>query len=150
MSSKRELLQQLVRDIRQDITDYQKLKVMLTTQRQLMMHHDNQRLIDHNRQQDQLVAELHCRSARRCQLLVQIGVSADAMGMDKLIKALPAASGQQFAKFWQQLKQLVIEAQQANEQNGQLLVRQQEMIDSLIASDPLETGTRLTTPYGPA
>lgn len=132
MSNKREALQGLVAGIRQDILDYRELKKLLQQQRQLMLRHDNQGLIQHNQQQDQLVAKLQHNSLLRAAHLAQIGVSNDHQGIRQLQSKLPEQAAHKLEQLWRQLLQQARESQRLNELNGQLLVRQQEIIRGIL------------------
>ncbi|MCL1038738.1 flagellar protein FlgN [Shewanella submarina] len=136
MAGKKELLQALIRGIRRDLADYARLQELLTAQRQLMLGRDNDGLVEHNRVQDQLVAQLAQSASQRSQLLQRIGVTADAAGVEKLLKAMPASVAGQVQTMWQRLMALGAECQAANEQNGRLLVRQQELIRDLLQQSP--------------
>ncbi|MGI2258608.1 flagellar export chaperone FlgN [Shewanella sp. GXUN23E] len=145
MADKKTLLQALIRGITQDVADYQQLQQLLASQRQLMLGRDNEALLEHNRHQDALVTRLSQSAEQRSQLLQAIGVSADGAGMDKLLRALPGAVALQVKDRWQQLLALGQSCQAANEQNGRLLVRQQELIRDLLHSQP--KGAAGQTPY---
>ncbi|GGE89937.1 flagellar export chaperone FlgN [Shewanella carassii] len=132
MSGKRQALNHLVAGIRQDILDYRELKALLQQQRQLMLRHDNQGLIQHNQLQDRLVAKLQQSSQQRSGYLTQIGVSNDHQGIKLLARKLPASAGSKLEQLWQQLLQQAKESQRLNELNGQLLVRQQEVIRGIL------------------
>lgn len=142
MAGKKELLQALVRGIRQDLSDYGRLQALLAAQRQLMLGRDNAGLLEHNREQDALVTRLRETAANRSQLLTRIGVSADAAGMERLLRAMPAAAASQINSLWQQLLTKGQECEAANEQNGRLLVRQQELIQDLLngGATPADSG----------
>ncbi|AQS35332.1 FlgN protein [Shewanella psychrophila] len=135
MSSKREILQILVRGIRQDIEGYKQLKSLLNRQRELMQRRDNDGLKHHNQHQTRLCDELMVKAKKRSDALNQLGFSEDANGMKKLIDKLPKQSSLQVNLLWENLLALVKESQQANEANGKLLVSQQTVINNLLSRD---------------
>lgn len=135
MSSKREILQSLVRGVRQDIEGYKQLKSLLNRQRELMQRRDNDGLKHHNLHQTKLCDELMVKSKKRSDALRQLGFSPDANGMKRLIDKLPKQSSLQINLLWENLLVLVAESQQANESNGKLLVSQQTVIKNLLSRD---------------
>ncbi|WP_394202838.1 flagellar protein FlgN [Shewanella waksmanii] len=133
--SKREVLQSLVRGIRQDIEGYKQLKSLLKRQRELMQRRDNQGLSHHNEHQTALCEELMHRAKSRCQYLNQLGFSGDAEGMALLIDKLPAQHQEQLSLWWQNLLSTVKESQAMNDANGKLLVTQQAVIASILRQE---------------
>ncbi len=132
MSAKKEIVQTLVRGIRQDIESYKQLKSLLKRQRELMQRRDNAGLKHHNGYQSSLCDELLIKAKKRSDALLQLGFSGDASGMEKLISKLPKQSSTQVDLLWQNLLTVVRDSQQANEANGNLLVSQQTVINSLL------------------
>ncbi|SHH19767.1 flagellar protein FlgN [Ferrimonas marina] len=132
MVSKRERLQILVREIRQDIEDYKQLRSLLRHQRELLQRRDSQALEQHNPRQNALCQTLARRAKRRGEILESLGVSADNGGMDRLIKALAAQSQKPLLALWQQLGSLVKECQLENEVNGKLLANQKALLDRVL------------------
>lgn len=130
--SKRELVQSLVRGIRQDIEGYKQLKSLLKRQRELMQRRDNGGLKHHNEHQSSLCDSLMHKAGERRRMLQALGFAGDASGMDALIARLPQSSASQVSILWQNLLLLVKESQQVNEANGKLLVAQQEVISQLL------------------
>ncbi|WP_336512789.1 MULTISPECIES: flagellar protein FlgN [Shewanella] len=143
MTSKKEIVQTLVRGIRQDIESYKQLKSLLKRQRELMQRRDNAGLQYHNDHQTCLCDELMIKAKKRSDSLQQLGFSGDAKGMERLISKLPKQSGIQVSLLWDNLLAVVRESQQANEANGNLLVSQQTVINSL-----LNSGSDTVTDYG--
>ncbi|WP_028774269.1 flagellar protein FlgN [Shewanella waksmanii] len=133
--NKREVLQSLVRGIRQDIDGYKQLKSLLKQQRELMQRRDNQGLSHHNEHQTALCDELMLRAKARCQFLNQLGFSGDAQGMALLLEKLPAQHKEQLSLWWQNLLAAVKESQAMNDANGKLLVTQQAVIASILQQE---------------
>lgn len=135
MNSKREILQSLVRGIRQDIESYKQLRSLLNRQRDLMQRRDNDGLKHHNRHQTKLCDGLMVKAKNRSDALNQLGFAGDAAGMKRLIDRLPKQGSLQVNLLWENLLALVRESQQANEANGKLLVSQQAVINNLLSGD---------------
>ncbi|WP_299571493.1 flagellar export chaperone FlgN [uncultured Shewanella sp.] len=134
--SKREQVQGLLRGIRVDIDGYKQLHALLIRQRELMQRRDNAGLAVHNEEQTKLCEVLMERAKKRSITLVALGFTGNSKGMEDLIARLPQASQKQVLLLWKNLVKLVKESQQFNEQNGKLLVSQQEVINSLLNKQP--------------
>ncbi|GIU51182.1 hypothetical protein TUM4249_14960 [Shewanella sp. KT0246] len=134
--SKREQVQGLLRGVRLDIDGYKQLHALLVRQRDLMKRRDNAGLALHNDEQTKLCELLMERAKKRSVTLVALGFSGNSKGMEDLIARLPQASQKQVLLLWKNLVKLVKESQQFNEQNGKLLVSQQEVINSLLNKQP--------------
>ncbi|MGS0675382.1 flagellar export chaperone FlgN [Shewanella sp. 0m-4] len=130
--SKRELVQGIVRGIRQDIEGYKQLKSLLKRQRELMQRRDNAGLKHHNEHQSSLCDSLMNKASERRRTLQKLGFAGNASGMVALIAKLPPSSSVQVSMLWENLLLLVKESQQVNEANGKLLVSQQEIINQLL------------------
>ncbi|QQX80535.1 flagellar protein FlgN [Shewanella sp. KX20019] len=134
-TNKRELVQRIVRGIRQDIEGYKQLKSLLKRQRELMQRRDNNGLTYHNQHQAELCDNLMRKASERRKMLEALGFSGTASGMAILIRKLPASSAAEVSQLWENLLLLVKDSQSANESNGQLLVAQQEIINQLLNRD---------------
>lgn len=132
MSEKRELVQSLVRGVRQDVEGYKQLKNLLAHQRKLMQQRDHQALQSHNEHQSTLCESLKQSADHRSAALQRLGLSGNSAGMEQLIAKLPPQSGKQVNGIWQQLLALATESQYANDVNGKLLVDQQYIINHLL------------------
>ncbi|MBY6185921.1 flagellar protein FlgN [Marinobacter hydrocarbonoclasticus] len=132
MTSKRESLQILVREIRLDIEDYQQLRALLRHQRSLLERRDQQALNQHNERVESLCNKLRDRAARRTATLKQLGVSPDANGMQRLFGALGPQSRHTVTSLWNHLQQLVRDCQVENELNGKLLAGQKSLLDRVL------------------
>lgn len=133
--NKRELVQSLIRDIRQDLEGYSQLKSMLKHQRELMQRRDNDALLAHNERQTALCNKLALRAKQRSENLATLGFNSDNSGMRRLITALPDHLRPQIKMSWDNLQLLVKDSQTANETNGRLLVVQQETINRILNQD---------------
>ncbi len=147
MTSKRERLQQLVREIRLDIEDYQQLRALLRHQRSLLERRDQQALTQHNERVEALCAKLQGRAERRSETLTLLGVSADAAGMQRLFHALGPQSRHTMTSLWNHLQQLVRDCQVENEVNGKLLAGQKALLDRVL--NPGQSDAQ-TVDYGAA
>lgn len=132
MATKRDLLRLLIQDVKKDVADYAKLVELLGQQRRLMLSHDVVSLIEHNQKQNDLITELHHRATKRTTILKKIGVSPDSKGMKRIIGSLPVEHGQQLEVWWLKLQDLVHQSHALNDQNGNLLARQQEFIQNML------------------
>ncbi|MBB1268381.1 flagellar protein FlgN [Shewanella sp. SR44-3] len=151
LTIKRELVQQLIRDVRNDLEDYAQLKNMLEQQRQLMQRRDNESLLTHNTQQTLLCDKLAKRASVRSQHLSQLGFDNNPGGMTKLISKLPEHIRPQIKLLWQNLQAIVQDSQQQNEANGKLLVMQQTSIKRILGQDSQEAidyGANTANHYG--
>ncbi len=135
MTSKREIVQEIIRGIRQDVEGYKQLKSLISRQRELMQRRDNQGLELHNQHQTHLCEKLQFRADQRSQKLVRLGFVGDASGMDLLITKLPEQAAKQVRVLWKNLLILVRDSQAANDVNGNLLVGQQAVISGLLNRD---------------
>ncbi|ABN63442.1 flagellar protein FlgN [Shewanella baltica] len=133
--NKRELVQSLIRDIRQDLEGYSQLKSMLKHQRELMQRRDNDALLAHNERQTALCNKKALRAKQRSENLATLGFNSDNSGMRRLITALPDHLRPQIKMSWDNLQLLVKDSQTANETNGRLLVIQQETINRILNQD---------------
>lgn len=145
MTSKRERLQQLVREIRLDIEDYQQLRALLRHQRSLLERRDQQALTQHNERVEALCSKLQVRADRRTETLELLGVSADAAGMQRLFQALGPQSRHTMTSLWNHLQQLVRDCQVENEVNGKLLAGQKALLDRVLNAGQ---GEAQTSDYG--
>ncbi|MCL1124792.1 flagellar export chaperone FlgN [Shewanella surugensis] len=139
MSEKRELVQSLVRGVRQDIEGYKQLKSLLRRQRQLMQQRNNDALKLHNEHQSALCESLKQSADHRSAALQRLGLVGNSAGMEQLIAKLPPQSSQQVNVIWQQLLTLATESQHANDVNGKLLVDQQFIINNLLRRNVEQT-----------
>ncbi|WP_298774701.1 flagellar protein FlgN [uncultured Shewanella sp.] len=139
MSEKRELVQSLVRGVRQDVEGYKQLKNLLVHQRKLMQQRDHQALQSHNEHQSQLCESLKQSADHRSAALQRLGFSGNSAGMEQLIAKLPPQSAKQVNGIWQQLLALATESQYANDVNGKLLVDQQYIINNLLRRNSEQT-----------
>lgn len=135
MINKREVIQNIIRGIRQDIEGYKQLKSMLHRQRELMQRRDNQGLKLHNDHQTTLCEQLQQRANLRSEGLISLGFVGDTSGMERLITKLPVKASAQVNLLWENLLIIVKESQRVNESNGKLLVGQQEVITNLLNRD---------------
>lgn len=134
-NAKREIIQGIVRGIRQDIDGYKQLKSLLKRQRELMQSRDNQGLHHHNEHQSHLCHNLMIKAGERRKMLKSLGFEATASGVRCLIERLPEPSSEQVSMLWNNLVSLVKESKQMNEANGKLLVAQQEVINQILQRD---------------
>ncbi|WP_254303976.1 flagellar protein FlgN [Shewanella sp. VB17] len=132
MTSKRKIVQDIIRGIHQDIEDYKQLKILILRQRELMQRRDNSGLERHNSHQSSVCRQLQARADKRSQELMSLGFAGDAHGIELLITKLPTQLAKQMETLWHSLLLLVKESQAVNDDNGNLLVDQQTVISGLL------------------
>ena len=132
MTSKRKIVQDIIRGIHQDIEGYNQLKVLIIRQRKLMQRRDNSELERHNREQSYLCEQLQARAGKRSQELISLGFAGDTNGIELLITKLPTQLAKQMDTLWNSLVLLVRESQAINDDNGNFLVDQQVVISGLL------------------
>lgn len=130
--TKKEMVRALIKGMNRDISGYSKLTKMLEVQRMLMLERNNEKLAEHNQQQQALCEILKKNAVSRSQLLDNLGLPANNLGMKKLIKALPAPGGEKTLKLWQNLVAQIEHSQRLNDANGELLVSQMQLINKLL------------------
>ena len=137
--SKRELVQDLLHGVNQDIEDYKKLQALLSKQRQLMLNRDNEGLSQHNPHQTQLCSQLMHKAKLRSQALRTLGFKGDSQGMSNFISRLPQTINERYSLKWQQLLSFAKEGQRLNEANGVMLAEQQQVIKKLLNESNADT-----------
>ena len=101
--TKKEIVRALIEGINRDISGYGKLTKLLETQRQLMLDRNNDKLAEHNQQQQALCELLKKNAVYRSQLLSNLGLPSNNIGMERLINALPMPGKDKALKLWQNL-----------------------------------------------
>ncbi|RYV00779.1 flagellar biosynthesis protein FlgN [Shewanella sp. OPT22] len=130
--TKKEIVRALIEGINRDINGYSKLTRLLETQRQLMLNRDNDKLAEHHLQQQALCELLKKNAIYRSQLLSNLGLPANNIGMERLINALPAPGKSKALALWQGLVAQIEHSQQLNDANGELLAGQMQVINKLL------------------
>ncbi|MGI2000281.1 flagellar export chaperone FlgN [Shewanella frigidimarina] len=133
--NKRDLVQNIIRDVRIDLDDYTQLNSMLIHQRKLMQSRDNQALLTHNVSQTALCDQLAKRASNRSLYLRKLGFDTNAGGMTTLFDALPVHLKPQIKLLWENLLQIVEDNHRENEINGRLLAMQQSTIKRVLQRD---------------
>ncbi|QDE30284.1 flagellar export chaperone FlgN [Shewanella polaris] len=132
---KRNLVQNIIRDVCLDLEDYTKLNSMLIHQRELMNQRNNAALLTHNASQTALCEILVKRASNRSLYLNQLGFDANAGGMTALISVLPVHLKPKIKVLWQNVMKIVEDNHRENETNGNLLVMQQSIIQRVLQQD---------------
>ncbi|MGR5120349.1 flagellar export chaperone FlgN [Vibrio astriarenae] len=145
-SDKIAAIKAFIQEVSLDVKDYQALLKVLRTQHILLAQRDSKRLEQTAAQYQQFLAKLENRAAKRSQLLIKIGVSSDAQGVDKLINALPDSIAQPLTKNWNKLQAVVSECQAQNERNGNLLSMQHSILSELTHKSEPQTYSPETYP----
>ncbi|MGR5340888.1 flagellar export chaperone FlgN [Vibrio astriarenae] len=145
-SDKIAAIKAFIQEVSLDVKDYQALLKVLRTQHILLAQRDSKRLEQTAAQYQQFLAKLENRAAKRSQLLIKIGVSSDAQGVDKLINALPDSIAQPLTKNWNKLQAVVSECQTQNERNGNLLSMQHSILSELTHKSEPQTYSPETYP----
>ncbi|MBM7072866.1 flagellar protein FlgN [Shewanella sp. 202IG2-18] len=130
--TKKEIVRALIEGINRDISGYNKLAKLLEMQRQLMLDRDNDKLSEHSQQQQALCELLKKNAVYRSQLLSNLGLPANNIGMERLINALPAPGKGKALILWQGLVSQIEHSQQLNDANGELLAGQMQVINKLL------------------
>lgn len=135
-TDKKQLIQRFLRTLGHDIKHYQALLPLLKTQRDLYLTFDADLLQANASQQMPLLAALKRSSGERSQCLEQLGLSADETGVSRMLAVLPHAMEKQARSQWSTLKNLVMQCQQYNTENGQVSANFQEMLSQVTATSP--------------
>ena len=135
--TKKEIIRALIEGINRDINGYAKLAKMLEQQRTLMLDRNNDKLSEHNQQQQALCELLKKNSVYRSQLLSNLGLPANNLGMERLIAALPAPGKTKVLNLWQKLVAQIEQSQSLNDANGELLANQMQVINKLLPNNQL-------------
>ncbi|WP_298439572.1 flagellar protein FlgN [uncultured Ferrimonas sp.] len=130
--SRADTLRTLAESIQQDLLTYPKLLAQLQKQQQLMLERDIDSLSELNQRLEQVYASLQARAAQRQQWLNELGFSSNADGFYDLLARLPSGSSAKLKQSYQRLKQLMHACQRQNDRNGQLLVKQQQLLNRLL------------------
>ncbi|QIA64544.1 hypothetical protein GT360_14050 [Vibrio astriarenae] len=133
-SDKIAAIKAFIQAVNLDVQDYQALLKVLKAQHTMLTKRDSERLEQTAAQYQKFLAKLEDRAAKRSQLLMRIGVSSDAKGVEKLIEALPDSIAKPLTKNWIKLQESVSECQAQNERNGHLLSMQQSILTELTQS----------------
>ncbi len=130
--TKKEIVRALIEGINRDISGYGKLTTMLERQRTLMLERNNDKLSEHNRQQRDLCGLLKKNAVYRSQLLSHLGLPANNIGMERLIRALPAPVKGRARDLWRKLIARIERSQSLNDANGELLAGQMQVINKML------------------
>lgn len=144
-----ETVRAIARSLQQDLEHYPQLFKLLQQQQQLMLARNSAALSELNQRLEQIYPPLKQRAAQRQQWLQALGLSGDPQGFEQLLQLLPPASREKLANSYQKLKQLMQDCQQQNEYNGKLLVKQQQLLNSLLnpqQTEQLDYGYKNHTP----
>lgn len=133
-SDKIAAIKAFIQEVNLDVQDYQALLKVLKAQHTMLTKRDSERLEQTAAQYQKFLAKLEDRAAKRSQLLMRIGVSSDAKGVEKLIEALPDSISKPLTQNWIKLQESVSECQAQNERNGHLLSMQQSILTELTQS----------------
>ncbi|WP_394242751.1 flagellar export chaperone FlgN [Vibrio astriarenae] len=133
-SDKIAAIKAFIQEVNLDVQDYQALLKVLKAQHTMLTKRDSERLEQTAAQYQKFLAKLEDRAAKRSQLLMRIGVSSDAKGVEKLIEALPDSIAKPLTQNWIKLQESVSECQAQNERNGHLLSMQQSILTELTQS----------------
>ncbi|MTH46156.1 flagellar protein FlgN [Intestinirhabdus alba] len=127
----------LIQDMAEDRRHYLALNELLLRQREYIIARRTAELTALNEQIMGCYQTLSQHSQRRYRLLNQLGISASAEGIQRLIARLPASHQKTVAALWQSLQQQAERCHAANERNAVLMNMQQEILTNLLnASEP--------------
>ncbi|MGL6260602.1 flagellar protein FlgN [Vibrio sp. WXL103] len=137
--SKTAIIKAFIQGVQADVQDYQTLLKVMRSQHEWMTKRESQRLEAAAGKQQKFLAKLTGRAEERSKMLEQIGVSADATGVKRLIAALPSHVAEPLQASWNKLHHLVNECQVQNERNGKLLTMQQSILTELTQPASVQT-----------
>lgn len=135
-------IKQFIVELKADLNDYQRLHELMLVQHKLMTKRETEKLANISGKHKSFLQYLEARAQNRSQLLIQIGVSADASGVAKLVAALPNKLAHPLASDWNDLHRLIEKCKAQNERNNTLLDMQQSILSRLTQ----ETDTQLYAP----
>ena len=135
-------IKQFIVELKADLNDYQRLLELMVVQHKLMTKRETEKLSQISDKHKNFLHYLEARAKNRSQLLIQIGVSADASGVAKLVAALPNKLAHPLANDWNDLHRLIEKCKAQNERNNALLDMQQSILNRLTQ----ENDTQLYAP----
>lgn len=130
-SVKTDAIKTFIKEVNLDIKEYQSLLKVMRAQHVLMTNRDSQRLEKAAKQHQQVLNWVNERAKQRTELLITIGVTPDANGVDRLINALPDTIATPLRTNWNKLHKVVLECQAQNERNSSLLSMQHGILSEL-------------------
>ncbi|WP_112478731.1 flagellar protein FlgN [Vibrio variabilis] len=130
-ASKTELVQTFVLSISEDIKLYRKLLALLQHQKALYLKFDGESLSDNIQSQLPILNQLGRNASERSQALTQLKLPCSEVGVERLIKALPAKLSDNVNKQWHILESLITQCQKYNQNNGQSSAAFQELLGEL-------------------
>ncbi|MGF1721821.1 flagellar protein FlgN [Vibrio kyushuensis] len=130
-TSRSTAIKQFIVEVKADLNDYQRLLELMVVQHKLLIKRETEKLSQISGKHKSFLSYLETRSKHRSQLLIQIGVSADASGVAKLVAALPNKLAKPLASDWNDLHRLIEQCKAQNERNNALLDMQQNILSQL-------------------
>lgn len=124
-------IKQFIVELKADLNDYQRLLELMVVQHKLLTKRETEKLSQISGKHKSFLEYLETRAKNRSQLLIQIGVSADASGVAKLVAALPNKLARPLAADWNDLHRLIEQCKAQNERNNSLLDMQQSILTQL-------------------
>ncbi len=117
--------------ISEDIKLYRKLLALLQHQKALYLKFDGGSLSDNIQSQLPILNQLGRNASERSQALAQLKLPCSEVGVERLIKALPAKLSDNVNKQWHILESLITQCQKYNQNNGQSSAAFQELLGEL-------------------
>lgn len=140
MSQRAKLLLAIGDDIRQDCSDYARLRALMQDMYERLLERDSEQIEALNLEISALNARAQARSQRRSKILGAFRLSQDADGMQRLLATCQPTERDKLQQAWARLGRLAGECRQLNERNGKLLAMHYDILSQLLSSgieDPL-------------
>lgn len=132
LTNKAERVKAILLGIQRDRQRYRELKGVLEQQREAMVGRNTTALMQVNEQLKSAYQSLESSSAERNALLGELGIPANAQGMQFLLTRLPESYQEKSRALWEELEHYANECQALNERNGALLNTQIDILQSLL------------------
>ncbi len=139
MSTKVAAIKQFIEELREDIQGYHQLHRLLDKQYKAMIQRDVRTLTRLSAEHNQLLVQLNARAKQRTEILKLFGLPENALGVSKLINALPKEYANKVRSLWNELQKRVHDSMTLNERNSKLLNMQQNILSEVISPNQTQT-----------
>ncbi|WP_413112627.1 flagellar export chaperone FlgN [Thaumasiovibrio sp. DFM-14] len=140
MSSKKVIaIKTFISELREDIQGYTQLQQLLDSQHKAMIKRDSRSLQSLSKHHNVLLSQLNARALHRSELLKVFGLPDNAMGVSKLINALPDEYANKVLTLWNELQTLVHACMRNNERNSKLLNMQHQIMTQVTQPEQPQT-----------
>lgn len=128
-------LKQVIQSLRQDTQLLNQLNPLLRRQYVLLSTRQCAALEQLNQQASHLLAQLQQQAQCRSQALLQLGLTPTQAGFSQLLALLPPAVRQASQQLLDTVASQTAACQQQNQQNGELLASQRQLMQRLLGMD---------------